>query len=69
MLTLACCLLSMEVLKGSLKETLYNWPDRNVINDGGSSPLIVKKETIYTENRVTYMSDNVTSRNAEAQRH
>lgn len=54
------CLCLMQVLRGSLKETLYNWPDRNLINDGGSSPLIVKKETVYTENRVTYMSDNVT---------
>jgi hypothetical protein len=31
-----------------------------MINDGGLSPLRVKKETVYTENRVTYMSDNVT---------
>ncbi|KAI9870620.1 MAG: Cysteine dioxygenase, partial [Pleopsidium flavum] len=49
----------MKVLKGSLMETLYNWPDRNVVNDGRPSPLNVKKETVYTENEVTYMSDNL----------
>jgi len=49
----------MKVLKGSLKETLYLWPDRNVINSGKLSPLVTKKETIYFENQVTYMSDDL----------
>lgn len=50
---------SYQVLKGCLQETLYTWPDRNLVNDGKPSPLKIKKETIYGENQVTYMSDNV----------
>jgi len=49
----------MKVLQGSLKETLYSWPDRNLVNDGIPSPLRVKKESLYRENHVTYMSDNL----------
>ncbi|KAH0541345.1 Cysteine dioxygenase [Glutinoglossum americanum] len=49
----------MKVLRGSLKETLYLWPDRNAINSGLPSPPVTKKETIYHENQVTYMSDDV----------
>lgn len=49
----------MKVLKGSLKETLYSWPNENVVNDGLASPLRTKKETIYGRDQVTYMSDNV----------
>ncbi|KAI9770111.1 MAG: Cysteine dioxygenase [Geoglossum simile] len=49
----------MKVLKGSLKETLYLWPDRNVTNSGLPSPLVTKKETIYCVNQVTYMSDDL----------
>ncbi|MCJ1228134.1 Cysteine dioxygenase [Toensbergia leucococca] len=49
----------MKVLKGCLKETLYTWPDRNVVNAGQESPLQIQKETIYTDDEVTYMSDNL----------
>lgn len=48
-----------QVLQGSLRETLYDWPDLEAITDGHSSPLSKKKETIYEENEVTYMSDKV----------
>lgn len=48
-----------QVLKGSLKETIYTWPDRNVVNAGKPSPLRIQKETVYANNQVTYMSDNV----------
>lgn len=46
----------MKVLKGSLKETLYSWPDQTLVQHGESSPPAVKKETIYQENEVTYIS-------------
>jgi cysteine dioxygenase len=46
----------MKVLKGSLKETLYSWPDQTLIQHGESSPLVVKKETVYQENEVTYIT-------------
>ena len=46
----------MKVLKGSLQETLYHWPDQNLVEHGESSPLSVQKETVYGENEVTYIS-------------
>ncbi|KZF22204.1 cysteine dioxygenase [Xylona heveae TC161] len=49
----------MKVLRGSLKESLYSWPDRNKTNEGIPSPLEIKKETVFGENQVTYMSDNL----------
>ncbi|KAJ9668204.1 Cysteine dioxygenase [Coniosporium apollinis] len=44
----------MKILAGSLKETLYAWPEVSE-----AAPLAVKKETLYTENQVTYMSDQL----------
>ncbi|OCK95068.1 putative cysteine dioxygenase Cdo1 [Cenococcum geophilum 1.58] len=49
----------MKVLKGSLKETLFSWPNQSVLNSGEPSPPKVKKETVYQENQVTYMSDQL----------
>ncbi|KAI9812144.1 MAG: capsule-associated protein CAP1 [Pycnora praestabilis] len=49
----------MKILQGSLKETLYTWPDRNIVNDHKTSPLDITKETIYSKNQVTYMSDDL----------
>lgn len=46
----------MKVLKGSLKETLYAWPDQSLIKQGISAPPAVMKETIYNANEVAYMS-------------
>lgn len=48
-----------QILQGSLKETLYEWPDQNALDKGKKSPLRIKKETIYSENQVTYMCDKV----------
>ncbi|SLM35564.1 cysteine dioxygenase [Lasallia pustulata] len=49
----------MKILKGSLKETLYTWPDRNMVNDGKASPLKIEKETMYHRDQVTYISDKI----------
>ncbi|KAL1989338.1 hypothetical protein VTN96DRAFT_100 [Rasamsonia emersonii] len=49
----------MKVLKGSLKETLYAWPEKEKVANGQESPLKVTKETVYHENQVTYMSDKL----------
>ncbi|KAE8351796.1 RmlC-like cupin domain-containing protein [Aspergillus coremiiformis] len=49
----------MKVLKGSLQETLYAWPDQKKLEHGQSSPLQIEKETIYSQNQVTYMSDKL----------
>lgn len=43
----------MKVLKGSLKETRYNFPKNN------ATPPEVIKETLYSSNQVTYMADEL----------
>lgn len=49
----------MKVLKGTLKETLFSWPDPDLAKEGKPAPPQVKKETLYHENGVTYMSDQL----------
>ncbi|PYH95005.1 cysteine dioxygenase [Aspergillus ellipticus CBS 707.79] len=49
----------MKILKGSLQETLYAWPDQDKLENGQTSPPQIKKETIYNANQVTYMSDKL----------
>ncbi|TKA81484.1 Cysteine dioxygenase [Cryomyces minteri] len=49
----------MKVLKGSLRETLYRWPDKRLVEDGMSCPPTINKQTVYRENEVTYMSDQL----------
>lgn len=44
----------MKMLKGNLRETLYSSPDTN--NDAIPHPL---KETLYTRDQVTYISDKI----------
>lgn len=48
-----------QILKGKLKETLYSWPDKGKIEQGETSPLLITKQSTYSENQVTYMSDKV----------
>jgi cysteine dioxygenase len=49
----------MKILKGSLKETLYNFPDQKLIQQGEPDPPAIKRETDYHENQVTYISDQI----------
>ena len=52
-----------KVLQGSLKETLYDWPPDPGMETGSQTfPLRAKKETVFHENEVTYMSDKVSFR-------
>ena len=51
----------IQILQGSLRETLYDWPDESTKKNGPPAPLHAKKETIYEENEVTYMSDKVSA--------
>ena len=44
----------LKVLKGALKETVYNWPE-----EGQEQTISVKQETIHSENAVTYMNDTL----------
>jgi hypothetical protein len=46
----------MKILKGSLKETLYDWPDKSLIQQGQCSPPAIVKETIYNLDQVAYIS-------------
>lgn len=48
-----------KVLRGSLKETLYAWPDQKKVEGGEPAPLSITRETVYQENEVTYISDKV----------
>jgi cysteine dioxygenase len=43
----------MKVLKGTLKETRFNFPKNN------ATPPETIKETFYKENQVTYMADEL----------
>lgn len=49
----------MKILRGSLQETLYDWPNKDKIEEGVASPPTIKKDTVYGENEVTYMSDDL----------
>lgn len=42
----------MKVLQGTLKESLYSWPDE-------STPPLLQKETLFTTDGTTYMSDKL----------
>ncbi|EEA27608.1 cysteine dioxygenase Cdo1, putative [Talaromyces marneffei ATCC 18224] len=46
----------MKILKGSLKETLFSWPEEG---QAPNAPLQITRETVYGENQVTYMSDKL----------
>jgi len=48
----------MKVLHGKLKETLYDWPGSEC-TEPSTTPPRIKKETVYGENEVTYMSDEM----------
>jgi cysteine dioxygenase len=43
----------MKVLKGTLKETRFDFPRNN------TTPPAIVKETVYQEGRVTYMADEL----------
>ena len=45
----------MKVLKGTLRETRFSYPDSHVPSSG---PKVIK-ETTYKENEVTYMADEL----------
>ncbi|KAL4974447.1 RmlC-like cupin domain-containing protein [Aspergillus desertorum] len=49
----------MKILRGTLQETLYTWPDQDKVQHGQPSPPQVTKVTRYSENQVTYMSDKL----------
>ncbi|EEP77177.1 cysteine dioxygenase [Uncinocarpus reesii 1704] len=49
----------MKILKGSLQETLYDWPDQERTETGEASPMKVTRQRVYGENQVTYMSDKL----------
>jgi len=45
----------MKVLKGTLRETRFSYPDPQISSSG---PKVIK-ETKYNENEVTYMADEL----------
>jgi cysteine dioxygenase len=49
----------MKILKGSLTETRFAAPTVVQINNSQSTPMIMTRETTYSENQVTYMADTL----------
>ena len=49
----------MKILKGSLKETVYHMPSPQTNRTAEAGPLEVKKETVYKEQEVAYISDRI----------
>jgi hypothetical protein len=49
----------MKVLKGQLQETLFAWPNQELVRSGEDSPPQVIRDRVYGENEVTYMSDQL----------
>jgi len=49
----------MKVLKGRLQETRFAWPNLDRVRGGEDSPPQVIQQTVYGENEVTYMSDQL----------
>lgn len=54
----------MKVLQGSLKETQYKWPDREVTEDQ-YLPLQAQGSTLLSRDDVTYISDKVSCDDCE----
>lgn len=49
----------MKMLEGTLQETLYDWPDQSLVERGECAPPTVKRQSVYHENEVTYISDQI----------
>lgn len=49
----------MKILRGRLQETLYDWPNKAAMGEGKICPPTIKRDTVYGENDVTYMSDDM----------
>jgi len=49
----------MKILKGSLKETVYHMPSPQSRSTAEAEPLQIKKETLYQEQEVAYISDKI----------
>ncbi|KAI5302599.1 Cysteine dioxygenase [Ascosphaera pollenicola] len=47
------------ILKGTVQETRYDWPEQSKVSHGEQSPLHIIKETTLKENQVAYMSDEL----------
>lgn len=46
----------MKILQGTVKETMFHMPEPGALPNG---PLSVKKDTMYTTDQVTYISDKI----------
>lgn len=51
--------LTAQMLQGSLKEVLYDWPDQELLGRGEPSPLQPRDETLLAKDEVTYIADSV----------
>jgi cysteine dioxygenase len=54
----------MKVLKGTLKESLYNWPDQCPTSNDQAAVPVLKRETMFSQDEVTYISGSENSQTA-----
>jgi len=47
------------MLQGSLKETQYHWPNKELLEASKSSPLKPQGATVFSRDEVTYIADSV----------
>jgi cysteine dioxygenase len=51
-----CC---MKILQGELTETLFGWPDEDLINRGHSCPMAKRRVTLMGKDKVAYISSKL----------
>ncbi len=50
------------MLQGSLKETQYGWPNKELLEAGNASPLESQGAINLSQDEVTYIADSVSPR-------
>jgi cysteine dioxygenase len=53
-----CC---MKILQGELTETLFGWPDEDLIKRGYSCPMAQRRVTLMEKDQVAYISSRLNS--------
>lgn len=49
------------MLQGSLKEAQYDWPNKELLEAGKTSPLKSQGAKVFSRDQVTYIADSVSS--------
>jgi hypothetical protein len=49
----------MKILQGELTETLFGWPDEDLIKSGHSCPMTKRRVTLMEKDEVAYISSRL----------